>query len=218
MDASALVSRHRLTAKELDLPSQQTLGSVYYEVEICSSTNDIVSEMGAMDGDGDDGFAEGTIVRADEQTAGRGRRGSEWFSSPNNLQFSMLLRPPAWVQDLPFINVLFSYAVMKTVYSLYQGGVRPPLMVKWPNDLTVHGKKLCGVMSEMRTRSGRDNFIVVGCGLNLNVRRDDFPAELRSQATSLLIETGQPLSHDEFLETFLPTLSALYANYIQASH
>jgi BirA family biotin operon repressor/biotin-[acetyl-CoA-carboxylase] ligase len=205
MNATQLqfIAEHKLQEMRLTLNKDNFLGGLYYDVNSCSSTNDLLQSMLNLD------FPEGTIVRALQQTAGRGSRGSEWFSSPGSLQFSLLLRPKALaIPDLPFLNVIFSYAWLKFLYAQY----RLPAMLKWPNDILVSGRKLCGVMSEMRSQPGRDPAIVVGCGMNVNLERQDFPNELRSQATSLQIELRESLQPRELLSGFLGELELLLRN------
>lgn len=210
-----MVNYHQLAEKwqlrPVELSGVQSFGALYYEIDTCPSTNDLLQEMALAQ------FPHGTVVRAIDQTAGRGRRGAAWFSSPNALQFSLLVRPDPQLfndhgaADLPFINVLISYAMLKTIHQVS----KLPAVLKWPNDILIGGRKVCGVMSEMRTSSATDQppHIVVGCGLNLNVAKSELPAELRSSATSLASEARRTFEARELIAAFLHEFSGLYLAY-----
>lgn len=211
-----MVNYHQVAEKwqlrPIELNGVQSFGALYYETDTCPSTNDLLQEMALAQ------FPHGTVVRAIDQTAGRGRRGAAWFSSPKALQFSMLVRPDAQllkdqgVADLPFINVLISYAMLKTIHQTTQ----LPAMLKWPNDILISGRKVCGVMSEMRTGVDRAPFIVVGCGLNLNVEKGEWPPELRSIATSIFVESGKVSDERVWIGLFLREFETLYAAYCRS--
>ncbi len=200
-----LVNDLQLQELCLALETTMSLGKPCYYVKSCTSTNDIVNKLGEA------GAPEGLVVVAESMTHGRGRRGHSWFNNADSLQFSMLLRPPSELEDLPFLNVLVAYAVLKVLYGLY----RLPLLLKWPNDLLIGQRKLCGVMSEMRTSGDNSNFVVMGCGLNLNNRADAFPAELKSVATSVFAETGQSTDKEHLLTKLFPIISTLYTGYLK---
>lgn len=129
---------------------------------------------------------EGTVVMADAQSRGRGRLDRTWESPPSkNLYLSVLLRPDIPAVSSSLIPLMTGVAVAEVVSQYCPGRVR----LKWPNDVLVGGKKICGMLTEMRTRGDRVQFVIVGIGLNVNMARLDFPRELRETATSLRIET-----------------------------
>ena len=199
----SVVQELGLKQHPIDLPDATLFGRPFYFVEQCTSTNDVMQKLG------ESGASEGTVVLAEKQIMGRGRQKSSWFSHPDIIEFSMLLRPQQNSGELPFLNVLVSYAVLKTLFALCQ----LPAMLKWPNDIIVRGRKLCGVLSEMRSHGEAPPFVVVGCGCNLNVALDVFPSDLRSLATSVIAETGRELDQGQFFSSFFGHLSDLYRAY-----
>ncbi|NPB07054.1 MAG: biotin--[acetyl-CoA-carboxylase] ligase [Aquificae bacterium] len=138
------------------------------------------------------GYPSGTVLVADRQTAGRGRRGRRWLSDEGGLYFSFLLRPELFPELLP-LPVVLGLAVCRL---LENEGLRPSL--KWPNDVYLSGRKLCGILTEV-SKSG----LVVGVGLNVN--QTSFPEGLN--ATSLKLETGRTLDRKELLLKLLKSFS-----------
>ncbi len=136
-----------------------------------------------------------TVVAAREQTQGRGRLDRHWLAAPNeNLTFSILLRGNAEPRKLPAAAMAAAVAVTEL---LKAEGVRAVL--KWPNDVLVGGKKICGILSE-----GIPEGIIIGVGLNVNM---ESAGHIDQPATSVLIETGRHRNLDEFLKKLLPFLS-----------
>lgn len=142
------------------------------------STNDVAKSLASM------GAAEGTIVLAEEQNAGRGRAGRVWSSSAGlGLYLSIIARPQASVA--PIYPLAVAIAVARALDPWTEGGVS----VKWPNDLLIEGRKLGGILCEATWSGGALTHLVVGIGLNILHRPDDFPPELRASAASLLAVT-----------------------------
>jgi BirA family transcriptional regulator, biotin operon repressor / biotin---[acetyl-CoA-carboxylase] ligase len=131
------------------------------------------------------GAAEGTCVVAEAQKAGKGRLQRMWFSPyGKNLYLSVILRPslhPSFVYPITFLSSLAVHETLREV------GLKPTL--KWPNDVLVNGKKICGTLLELSTEADLVRFVIVGVGLNVNMRSGEMPDEIRSKATSLLLET-----------------------------
>jgi BirA family biotin operon repressor/biotin-[acetyl-CoA-carboxylase] ligase len=134
---------------------------------------------------------DGTLVIADQQTAGRGRRGRAWHSVPGlGLWFSV-----AFESLLPGISFAASLAVRDALQTFC------PTELKWPNDVLIHGKKVCGVLVEQRGQR-----VALGIGINVCHRAEDFPEVLRETATSLEMVTGQPIDRREVLRVVLTRL------------
>jgi len=148
-----------------------TFGAPHRHFHVTDSTNTRARELAAA------GAPHGTVVTADEQTEGRGRQGRAWTAPPGKaLLYSAILRPLGERALLPLAVPL---AVCEAVEAL-QPGVE--CRVKWPNDVQVGGRKLAGILIEARPR---DDWAVIGVGLNLTIESDEFPPELRDTATSL---------------------------------
>jgi len=170
------------------------------------STNSVAAEQARA------GVSEGTTITADHQSAGRGRLRREWFSPPgDNLYVSIVLRPtvPPWrVGQLPLVA---GVALLKALDAHW-----PDLgaLVKWPNDILVEGRKLCGILCESEAETDVVHHVIVGIGLNLNTRV--FPAELRDVATSLRIETGDEVSRPALLAEVLNAFEPAYERWHRA--
>ncbi len=150
---------------------------------------------------------EFTCVVAEEQTAGRGRRDRQWHSSPGDgLYLSVLLLPGA-VPKLSLLSLVAAIAVAETLIERKVTSVD----IKWPNDVLVNGRKLCGILIESVSAGTTAPRIIVGIGVNLN--HESFPAELSETATSLKIETGQTVSADEFRDQLLQRLLVWYERW-----
>lgn len=137
----------------------------------------------------EEGYPGGTTVVAEEQTAGRGRRGRSWNSSPGKgLWFSMLLRPEEMsMAGAPAITLAVAVAAARAITAAT--GVAPG--VKWPNDLLAGGRKIAGILTEVKGEPDRVEYLVVGIGVNVNHGAADFPPELRARAGSLRLAAGR---------------------------
>jgi len=164
------------------------------------STNDHLKQMSDA--------PEFTCVVADEQTAGRGRRDRAWHSSPGDgLYLSVLLRPRKATAKFPLLSLMSAVAVAETLLDRNVGGVD----IKWPNDVLVNERKLCGILIESASIGAGEPRVIVGIGVNLNhYSFQAFPDDLNQQATSLRIETGTPVLVDEFRDQLLLRLAQWY--------
>jgi BirA family transcriptional regulator, biotin operon repressor / biotin---[acetyl-CoA-carboxylase] ligase len=170
-------------------------------LEEAESTQDIAREMAKL------GESEGTAVMAVRQTRGRGRTGHSWISPPGkNLALSLILRPPMPPEDAVFLSLLASIAVAETVEEAGVVGAE----LKWPNDVLVEGKKIAGILSEAAMQGRTVEFVVIGVGLNVNSLTTDFPPELRSSVTSMLLCCGKEVPPEEVARTFMTRMVALY--------
>jgi BirA family biotin operon repressor/biotin-[acetyl-CoA-carboxylase] ligase len=164
-----------------------------------ASTNDVAARAAATPAN------EGLVVLAEEQTAGRGRRGRTWAAPPcRAILMSVVLRPPTALGDVAWLTALGALAVARVVESTAR--VDPPgVRLKWPNDVQLAGRKVAGVLVERR------DGVVLGIGLNVNLEPADFPPEVRGLATSLAIETGRPQDRSELARRLIRALDELYA-------
>ena len=144
--------------------------------------------------------AAGLVAVTDLQTGGRGRRGRLWESpSGKNLMFSMLLRPELKPGEVQLLNLAAGIAVKETLREL----CNVPAELKWPNDILCSGKKICGILSEASGEPDRIYYAVTGVGLNVNMGREEIPAELSDTTTSLFIEGGKVFPRWRLLVDFL---------------
>jgi BirA family biotin operon repressor/biotin-[acetyl-CoA-carboxylase] ligase len=149
---------------------------------------------------------EGTVVVAESQSGGRGRMGRTWVSPPGeNLYFSLILRPAVPSLRVPQLTLLVAVAIHQ-VLACFEPSLKA--MIKWPNDILVNEKKLCGVLCEMQSEPDCTHFVVVGIGINVN--QAVLPPDLLDRATSLFLETGRSYSRPELLAAFLNHFEPLY--------
>lgn len=166
------------------------LGKEVFTFGRVTSTNDVAVALARGGAD------EGTLVVAEEQSRGRGRLGRTWFSPAGlGLWFSLVLRPSLMAEDSPIISLVVALGIAEGLEQRY--GVKAGL--KWPNDLLVGGRKICGILAEAEFVKRRVRFVVVGIGLNVLAGRNDFPAELASTATSLRLETDEEIARTDVL-------------------
>jgi BirA family biotin operon repressor/biotin-[acetyl-CoA-carboxylase] ligase len=163
------------------------------------STNNVALELAAQ------GAEHGTVVVAEEQTAGRGRLGRDWYSEKSSgIYASIILRPPLAPAAASVLTLLAGVAVHQAVRST----TGLPVDIRWPNDLLINGKKVCGILTEMSAELDRLHAVVLGIGLNVNHR--EMPANLKQIATSLRMEGRKIYSRAQILAALLKELEKKY--------
>lgn len=186
---------------------------IYYD-EI-DSTNNRAKEYGEK------GSPHGMLFVADKQVAGKGRRGRSWESpAGSSIYMTILLHPEILPTKAPQLTLVMAMAVADGIQKMT--GLETK--IKWPNDIVVNGKKICGILTEMSTEIDYINYVVIGVGVNVN--QETFPAEIQSTATSLKIELGETVrrsgliaavmaSFEQYYEVFMKTedLSGLRNRY-----
>lgn len=136
----------------------------------------------------EEGAPHGTLVVADRQTAGKGRRGKSWVSpAGTGIWMSMVLRPVMSPMSASMLTLIAGLAVVRGV----KESTGFEAMIKWPNDAVLNGKKICGILTEMSTEVECIRYVIPGIGINVNI--DDFPEEIRATATSLKLEAGRSI-------------------------
>jgi BirA family biotin operon repressor/biotin-[acetyl-CoA-carboxylase] ligase len=154
---------------------------------------------------GREGEEEGLVVIADEQTAGRGRFGREWVSPRGEgIWMSILLRPGSNLEPVAALSLVAAHSVATALSQV--SGVRTA--IKWPNDVKIGEKKVCGILAELDKDSAGMGFLVMGIGLNVNQLR--FGGDLKSYATSVRIETGKAFSRPQLVRRILENLEKSY--------
>ena len=186
------------------------IGHAFRRVESAGSTNADLARMALEDPELPDGF----VLLADKQTAGKGRQGRSWSSPPGSgLTFSVLLKPgvtPLRASTLPLAAGL---AVARAVEGLVPGG---GVGLKWPNDLHAGGRKLCGILCEMRAEGDVVRHVIAGMGINVNLAAEEMPPEIAAVATSLQILAGRKFDRDEVLSAILLSFDETYGTWWSA--
>ncbi len=163
----------------------------------------LTSTMAAAKQEAQLGAVEGTVVIADEQTAGRGRIKRVWLSPKGSIALSIILSPS--VVNLPSLIMLASLAVVHSIEAVT--GLKS--QIKWPNDVLVNNRKLCGILIESSVRGSIVDYAIIGIGVNVNLRLSDFP-EIPSAATSLSAELGRDVSRLRIIRRLLVEMERLY--------
>lgn len=168
------------------------------------------------------GYPSGTLVVADKQDSGKGRRGRSWVSpSGTGIFMTLMIKPDINPNNASMLTLVAALAVAKAITSV----TGEEALIKWPNDIVINGKKVCGILTEMNAQFDYINHIVVGIGIN--VHNESFPEEISQMASSLMIEAGGKRFHraqiiaetmsyfEQYYDTFLKTqdLSALVREY-----
>lgn len=186
------------------LPRLQTqqVGQTFHFLDTTESTNLVASRMAA------DGAPHGTVIAADTQTHGRGRLARTWFSPRGvNLYMSVILRPRVEPACAPQAAIVTALAVVRALSKLH-----PPLQlgIKWPNDVYLAQRKLAGILCELSAESDHVHYLVIGLGMNVNLPREQLPAEIAGSATSLLDATGAESSRPAVLAAILNEMEPVY--------
>lgn len=174
-----------------------------HHVESIPSTNTHLKQLAA------EGAPEGTCILADEQTAGRGRFDRQWLSLRGaGIYLSILLRPQISTEQFPLISLLGGVAVARALRNITQNTAHITVDIKWPNDVLLNGKKVCGILAEAGFSGGKLAYVVLGVGINLF--HETFPEGLIFPPTSLQLELGQKPDAQNVLREFFSALDTSY--------
>lgn len=179
-------------------------GRVLHYLPEVTSTNLYIKDLAK------EGAPEGTLAAADIQTQGRGRLGRSWTTEPgSNIAMSLLLRPEISPDRVSMVTLVMGLAVASACQKLYD----LPVGIKWPNDVVVNGKKLCGILTEMQMKEMAVEYVVIGTGINVNTKA--FPQEICQTATSLLLELGEETSRGELMAECMNDFEKYYEAFLQ---
>lgn len=198
-----------MTKEELEsLIETEWAGKNIVCYDVTDSTNLRVKQLG------DEGAPHGTLVVADRQTAGRGRRGRSWESPAGcSIYMSVLLRPDIAPDKAPMLTLVMACSVAEGLRQCGKSFGDPRIQIKWPNDIIINGKKLVGILTEMSTQIDYINHVTVGVGINVNTR--EFPEEIRETATSLYMECGHPVKRAPIIAAIMERLEVNYKKFIE---
>ena len=182
--------------------SGKHIGNCLHFFREVDSTNDVAFQLALG------GASEGTVVIAESQTRGKGRLKRQWQSPPCcNIYTSIVLRPELAPVFAPQITLMTGVAVADVLSGYCPKG----MTLKWPNDVQIRGKKVCGILTEMSASTAKKvNFVIVGIGVNVNIERIDFDESFRDIATSLKEEAGSEISRLDLTVRLFHRLENLY--------
>jgi len=182
----------------------QTMGHKLHMYDEVDSTQLVAHALIAQ------GAAEGTLVLAESQTAGRGRMGRKWHSpAGKGIWMSLVLKPRIPVYFMPQLTLLTAVALCRSIQQVCGADIG----IKWPNDLLIGGKKVSGILLESSGEDERLKYVIAGIGISANLLAGDYPEELRGIATSLAIETGAEVRRESLIQAFLLEFEELYRLY-----
>lgn len=175
--------------------------------EEVDSTNNVAKKMA------EEGAPHGRLVIAENQNAGKGRRGRTW-SSPEGtgIWMTFILRPQISPQAASMLTLVAAMAVRKAIY--LETGLET--VIKWPNDIVAGGKKICGILTEMSAELEWINYVVVGVGINANIRK--FPDEISDKATSLILETGRTVDRSRMVSAYGNAFEEYYNRFLETGN
>ncbi|MBM3212241.1 biotin--[acetyl-CoA-carboxylase] ligase [Candidatus Poribacteria bacterium] len=166
-----------------------------------TSTNDVALQLAER------GLKEGTIIVAENQTAGRGRRNKKWIAPMGtSILASIILRPSVKIHSGEVITLISASAVVQAIRSIAQ----LLAFIKWPNDVVINSKKASGILTEMRIEKGSVKYAVVGIGVTVNITQERLPLEIKDIATSLSIESRQEVSRIRLFQEIIRQLEQRY--------
>jgi len=195
----------RLVPAEIEhgLPTS-LLGKTIHCFEHLDSTNARAFQLATQ------GAPDGTLVITERQTKGRGRLARAWYSPPGlGIWMSLILRPEIKPAEAPGLSLVSGLALALTV----EEQLKIPAKLKWPNDCLLNGRKTAGILTELSADHGRVDFVILGIGINVGHREEDFPSDLRHTATSLALAAKKPVDRVEFLQAFLRRLELDYLQF-----
>ncbi|MEM1982755.1 MAG: biotin--[acetyl-CoA-carboxylase] ligase [Sulfolobales archaeon] len=167
-----------------------------FRIKECTSTQDIAKELA------ESGSVEGTVVVADRMTSGRGRLNRLWVADEGGLWFTIILRPN-FITNIQLITLIAGLSVVRGIKKMYD----VPLELKWPNDVLLQGKKICGILTEASVTNNSINHLLLGVGINVN---NELYRDLKFVATSLKNYLGFEVPINELLTTILKEFEELY--------
>ncbi|MBG9909945.1 biotin--acetyl-CoA-carboxylase ligase [Bacillus xiamenensis] len=176
---------------------------IYFQEEVASTqliAHDLVNE----------GAPHGSLVVSDHQTNGKGRLQRAWYS-PNGtgIWMSLILRPEIPLHKAPQMTLLASVAIAEAIAQ--ETGLSPS--IKWPNDILLNGKKVVGILTELKAEADQVHAVIIGPGINVNQTAEDFPDELKGIATSLRMELDKKVDRAALIQTIMSTFEKRYDEY-----
>ena len=155
-----------------------------------------------------EGMPEGTICVTDAQTAGKGRRGRTWISPKGeSIYMSLILRPEILPEQASMLTLVMGLSVVEACEKLYQVDAH----IKWPNDMVINGKKVCGILTEMSLAGSKIDYVIVGTGINVN--QSSFAEEIQKTATSIALEVGHVVDRKELQDAVLEIFAYNYEKF-----
>ena len=210
-DVTFISPADTLSATEINFYLKtKVIGQNLVSFHSVKSTNDIASQMSVGTVSAAGGASEGTVITAEKQTLGRGRLGRSWHSPEKvGAYLSIVLRPKIPPDKAPGLSIMTALAAAETFEYYCPGKIK----IKWPNDVSIGGRKAAGILTELYTKGNKIDYIIVGIGININQTTKDFPLSVRKIAASLRQSSGKKINRAELVALFLKHFEKEYKNY-----
>ena len=183
--------------------STRYIGQTIYYFPKLSSTNIIAKQKAQKERDK---TPEGTIIIAEKQLNGKGRLGKVWLSPVGGIWFSIILYPTIFSTHIPLITIMAAVAVTRAINKLFTIKVQ----IKWPNDILIGERKVCGILTEIGTEEKSIQWVAVGIGINANNSSAELPEDIRNNSISLQEKYGQPISRIKLVQYLCFEFEILY--------
>ncbi|UCE37416.1 MAG: biotin--[acetyl-CoA-carboxylase] ligase [Thermoplasmata archaeon] len=180
-------------------PNPKIIGRAIYSYEVLGSTNIQAKDLAESEAE------DGTVVIAKIQSEGKARRNRNWISPEGGLWLSVILRPNIPPQKATLVTLMAANAVDET---LSEYGLKAK--IKWPNDVLIDGKKVCGILTEAKTKENEIEYLVLGIGINANFDLSELPEDIRGASTTIKNELKRDISQDELLQRLLGHVNKYY--------
>ncbi|MDQ6953644.1 MAG: biotin--[acetyl-CoA-carboxylase] ligase [Mariprofundaceae bacterium] len=192
-----------LSQLEASLQPLQHLYALQYFKHIDSTNQEAMRQL-------EGGVQSGTVIVAEQQSAGRGRLGRVWHTVEDALAMSIIFRPDLPPEKISQLSLVTAVALQQTLAN-YCADIR----IKWPNDLLIHGAKVSGILTEMRTQQKHVDGVVIGLGVNLKQPQKGWPSDIQQQVTDIQSHCMQPISRTTCAMQILTSLDHWYDIYLQ---
>jgi len=179
------------------------IGRKIIHFDTIDSTNTYAKTIGEL-------CDEGTVITCERQVLGRGRLGRQWESQVGSMCMTIVLKPEINILQVSKITQVCAAAISLSLEEL-----DVDVKIKWPNDLMLNNKKICGILTEMNSDKNRVNYVVVGMGLNVNNSHEDFPTDIRNIATSIFIETDKKIERNIIAVKIMNNFEILYNEFVK---
>ncbi len=193
------------------LLNTKTLGQTILYASETGSTNEDGKALADPGSRGGKEFPHGTLIVAETQTKGKGRLGRRWISPPGGVFMSLLLRPFLAPAKVPALALVAGYSVALSLGNLYGLDAK----VKWPNDVLISGKKVSGILCEMKAEIDKVSYVMMGIGVNANASMKSVPEKVKHTATSLAQELGRKICRNRMIASILNNLEPLYESFLE---
>ncbi len=179
------------------------MGHSIHFYETIESTNNTAKKFVANDA------KEGTVIIAEQQTAGRSRKKADWVSPEGGIYMTIILRPDVTLLEASKLTIVTGVAIAKTLHDEFNIEVG----IKWPNDLLIGNKKICGILTEAVTEKDNLEAVLVGVGIDVNISPEDIPEEIENIATSVQKETDIQFNRAEIIREFFKIFEEFYEEF-----